>query len=143
MVSKLTSSIFHQIMEDLYASLEQHGRQAVCLLDYQQQFASFMYWEILCGLSCSTFHILKLCQSYSIIPNYGLRAENEATYTRLILHCIHVHMDTVFVSAWGTDVLLLLLAHFDKMTCGLDDLTVFDSAMPPDIKIVVYLLDYV
>ena len=37
--------------------------------------------------------------------------------TRLILHCIHAPMETVVVSAHDTDMLLLMLAHFDKIRC--------------------------
>ncbi len=35
----------------------------------------------------------------------------------LILHCIHAQMKTIVVSARDTDVLLLLLAHYDRMGC--------------------------
>lgn len=47
----------------------------------------------------------------------SLQAEHEEADTRLILHCIHAKVKTIVVSARDTDVLLLLLAHFDKMTC--------------------------
>ena len=38
---------------------------------------------------------------------------------RLILHCIHAHMETIVVVVRDTDVLLLLLAHYDRMGCTL------------------------
>ena len=46
-----------------------------------------------------------------------LRADHEEADTRLILHCVHARMETMVVSARDTNVLLLLLAHYDKMGC--------------------------
>ena len=34
-----------------------------------------------------------------------------------ILHCIHSHVETIVVAVQDTDVLLLLLAHYDRMGC--------------------------
>ena len=34
-----------------------------------------------------------------------------------ILHCIHSHVETIIVAVRDTDVLLLLLAHYDRMGC--------------------------
>ena len=34
-----------------------------------------------------------------------------------ILHCIHSHVETIIVAVQYTDVLLLLLAHYDRMGC--------------------------
>ena len=45
----------------------------------------------------------------------SLRADHEEGDTRLILHCIHAHMDTIVVSVRDTDVLLLLLAHYNRI----------------------------
>ena len=47
----------------------------------------------------------------------SLRADHEEADTRLILHCIHANMKTIVVSVRDTDVLLLLLAHYDRMGC--------------------------
>ena len=47
----------------------------------------------------------------------SLRANHEEADTRLILHCIHPHMETIVVAVRDTDVLLLLLAHYDRMGC--------------------------
>ncbi len=47
-----------------------------------------------------------------------LQADHEEADTRLILNDIHAHMNTIVVSARDTDVLLLLLAHYDKMGCA-------------------------
>ena len=44
-----------------------------------------------------------------------LRADLEEADTKLILHYVHARMETMVVSARDTDVLLLLLAHYDKM----------------------------
>ena len=43
------------------------------------------------------------------------RANHEEADTALILHCIHVHMETIVVTVRDTDVRLLLLAHYDRM----------------------------
>ena len=43
-----------------------------------------------------------------------LRANHEEADTRLILHCIHAHMETIVVAVRDTDVLLLLLSHYDR-----------------------------
>ena len=40
----------------------------------------------------------------------SLKSDHEEADTRLILHCIHTHMNTIVVSVLDTDVLLLLLA---------------------------------
>ena len=47
----------------------------------------------------------------------SLRADHEEGDTRLILHCIHAHMNTIVVSVRDTDVLLLLLAHYSRIDC--------------------------
>ncbi|XP_051232747.1 uncharacterized protein LOC127350304 [Dicentrarchus labrax] len=47
----------------------------------------------------------------------SLSADHEEADTRLILHCIQAPMDTIVVSARDTDVLLLLLAHHDRIGC--------------------------
>ena len=46
-----------------------------------------------------------------------LAADHEEADTRLILHCIHAHMESMVVSVRDTDVLMLLLAHYDQMQC--------------------------
>ena len=46
-----------------------------------------------------------------------MRAEHEEGDTRLILHCIHAHMNMIVVSVRDTDVLLLLLAHYRRNDC--------------------------
>ena len=46
-----------------------------------------------------------------------LEADHEEADTRLILHCIHAHMESMVVYVRDTDVLVLLLAHYDKMGC--------------------------
>ncbi len=44
-----------------------------------------------------------------------LNASHEEADTRMILHAIHCGTDTVVVFTRDTDVLLLLLAHMDKI----------------------------
>ena len=46
-----------------------------------------------------------------------LKADHEEADTRLILHCIQAPVKTIVVSARDTDVLLLLVAHFDRIGC--------------------------
>ena len=46
-----------------------------------------------------------------------LVAYHEESDTRIILDCIHAHMDSIVVSVRDTDVMVLLLAHYDKMRC--------------------------
>ena len=48
----------------------------------------------------------------------SLRANHEEADTRLILRCIHSHMETIVVAVRDTDVLLLLLARYDRMGCA-------------------------
>ena len=52
----------------------------------------------------------------SLSVNY-LMADHEEADTRLVLHSIHAHFEIVVVAANDTDVVLLLLAHFDTMNC--------------------------
>ena len=47
----------------------------------------------------------------------SLRVNHEEADMPLILHCIHAHMETIVVAVRDTDVLLLLLAHYDRMGC--------------------------
>ena len=47
-----------------------------------------------------------------------LMANREEADTRMILHCIHTPVKTVVVSAQDTDVLLLLVAHYDRIGCS-------------------------
>ena len=47
----------------------------------------------------------------------SLRADHEEGDTRLILHCIHAHMNMIVLSIRDTDVLLLLLAHCSRIDC--------------------------
>lgn len=44
----------------------------------------------------------------------SLRAEHEEADTRLILHYIHANMKTIVVSVRDTDVILLLMAHYES-----------------------------
>ena len=45
-----------------------------------------------------------------------LKATHEDADTRLILHCIHANVENVVVSSRDTDVLVLLVGHYDKMS---------------------------
>ena len=47
----------------------------------------------------------------------SLRTDHEEGDTRLILHCIHAHMNMIVLSIRDTDVLLLLLAHYSRIDC--------------------------
>lgn len=46
-----------------------------------------------------------------------VEADHEEADTRLILHCIHAHLESMVVYVRDTDVLVLMLAHYDKMGC--------------------------
>lgn len=46
-----------------------------------------------------------------------LRARHEEADTRVILHCVKIEADSIVVQARDTDILVLLLAHFSKMSC--------------------------
>jgi hypothetical protein len=46
-----------------------------------------------------------------------LQGNHEEADTRVILHCIHTDANIIVVTARDTDILVLLLAHFKKMTC--------------------------
>ena len=45
------------------------------------------------------------------------KADHEEADTRLIVHCIHAHMESMVVYVRDTDGLVLLLAHYDKLSC--------------------------
>ena len=47
----------------------------------------------------------------------ALECTHKEADTRIIVHCIHSSAETVVVSACDTDVLLLLLAHFNNTKC--------------------------
>ena len=65
------------------------------------------------GLSEAT-----IVKSSDAILDLSMReADHEEADTRLIVHCIHAHMESMVVYVRDTDVLVLLLAHYDKMRC--------------------------
>ena len=47
----------------------------------------------------------------------SLKASHEEADTRMILHVIHSKANTTTVSAQDTDVLLLVVAHCEKIHC--------------------------
>ena len=47
-----------------------------------------------------------------------LEAKHEEVDTRVILRCIECRSSTIVVAARDTDILVLLLAHFHKMSCA-------------------------
>jgi len=64
------------------------------------------------------FHEGAMVKSSDLTLDLSMQKGNhEEADTRLILHCIHAHMESMVVLARDTDVLLLLLAHFEKMDC--------------------------
>ena len=48
----------------------------------------------------------------------SLMVNHEEADTRLIMHCIHAHMETIVAAVRNTDVLLLLLAHYGRVGCA-------------------------
>ncbi|KAL9966179.1 hypothetical protein ACROYT_G024217 [Oculina patagonica] len=55
--------------------------------------------------------------SRSNIDIRGLKGFHEEADTRMILHCVHSDAEFLVVSSQDTDVFLLLVSHFDKMSC--------------------------
>ena len=55
--------------------------------------------------------------SCQLIDTNSLSARHEEADTRLILHCINAKTDTIVVKARDVDVLVLLLAHLQKIAC--------------------------
>ncbi|KAG1701285.1 SH3 and multiple ankyrin repeat domains protein 1 [Nymphon striatum] len=47
-----------------------------------------------------------------------LERTHEEADTRVVLHCIHSNEQTIVVTARDTDILILLVAHFNKLTCS-------------------------
>ena len=47
----------------------------------------------------------------------GLKGCHEEADTRMILHCLHSDAECLVVLCQDTDVLLLLIAHYDRMRC--------------------------
>ena len=47
----------------------------------------------------------------------ALKGFHEEADTRMILHCLHSDAEFLVVSCQDTDVFLLLVSHFDKMSC--------------------------
>ena len=57
-------------------------------------------------------------KSFDPAPDLSkLEADHEEGETRLIFHCIHVHMESIVMSARDIDVLVPLLAHYDQVRC--------------------------
>ena len=57
-------------------------------------------------------------RSYPTLDLSRLEADHEEAGTHLLLHCIHALMESMVVSLHDTDVLVLLLAHYDQMGCS-------------------------
>ncbi|KAL9970877.1 hypothetical protein ACROYT_G023330 [Oculina patagonica] len=55
--------------------------------------------------------------SRSNIDIRGFKGFHEEADTRMILHCVHLDAEFLVVSSQDTDVFLLLVSHFDKMSC--------------------------
>jgi len=64
-----------------------------------------------------------------------LESTHEEADTRIILHCIHSNAQTIVVTARDTDILILLLAHFNKLTCSQLWLKAGTSKMPKYVPI--------
>ena len=47
----------------------------------------------------------------------ALHAHHKEAETRIVLHCINTDAETVVVSAKDTNILVLHIAHYNKMTC--------------------------
>jgi hypothetical protein len=47
-----------------------------------------------------------------------LKTIHEEANICLMLHCIHAKMDSMDVFVCDTDILVLLVAHYDKMGCS-------------------------
>lgn len=46
-----------------------------------------------------------------------MKSNHEEADTRIVLHCIHTNAKTIVVSARDTDILILLLAHYKRISC--------------------------
>ena len=55
--------------------------------------------------------------STPVVQTEKLQAKHEEADTRVILHCVESQASTVVVAARDTDILVLLLAHFSRMSC--------------------------
>lgn len=55
--------------------------------------------------------------SNSEVDITALQGYHEEADTRIVLHCVHSNAKFLVVSSQDTDVLLLFIAHFDKMQC--------------------------
>lgn len=55
--------------------------------------------------------------SYCGVNTIPLQAWHEEADTRIILHCIENHSDKIVVQCRDTDVLVMLLGHYHRMSC--------------------------
>ena len=62
-------------------------------------------------------NIQEVRSSNPSLDTSALEAYHEEADTRVVLHCINNSADSVVVYARDTDILVLLLAHFEKMPC--------------------------
>ena len=62
-------------------------------------------------------NIQEVRSSNPSVDTSALEAYHEEADTRVVLHCINNSADSVVVYARDTDILVLLLAHFEKMPC--------------------------
>ena len=54
---------------------------------------------------------------FSKLRNGELEGCHEEAHTRMILHCVKSRASSIVVAARDTDVLVLLLAHFNNTSC--------------------------
>ena len=78
----------------------------------------------------------------------SLRANHEEADTRLIMHCIHAHMEPIVAAVRNTDVLLLLLAHYGRVGCtrlytkaGTSNATKYVAVHETRMLLYIYLVD--
>ena len=115
-----------RVIESRDVPLPKKWQNFMALPENKADLAVFLSEEVIENAPCTTTIVVSggfskedtVESSNSNISTRALQAYHEEADTRLVLHCIHTDSDCVVVSSQDTDVLLLLLADFGKMSCS-------------------------
>ena len=115
-----------RVIESIDVPLPKNWQNFMALPENKADLAVFLWEEVIENAPCTTTIVVSggfskedtVESSNSNLSTRALQACHEEADTRLVLHCIHTDSDCAVVSSQDTDVLLLLLAHFGKMSCS-------------------------
>ena len=114
-----------RVIEDRSVPLPANWTSFLALNDNKADLARFLSLELVRNAPQNKTIIVaggldredEVLSSTPSMATNALEGHHEEADTRIVLHCMCTEADTIIVSARDTDVLVLLIAHFNKMRC--------------------------